>query len=183
MYNLFLNHIPNLRFLNCSIIRNCTILLFLGIMYPVFSQQDSIAKNQVYIEGGGSGGYGSLNYERIVHAWSNYRIALRFGIGTYHVIDYTNKLNPDIILPIMVNTYYGLNHKMELGVGQSFISVVQHDENFKANRVSNLNTLFSIGYRYQKSSGGILFRFAYTPIIEFNHQWRNWFGVSIGYTF
>ena len=83
----------------------------------------------------------------------------------------------------MVNAYYGQNHKIELGVGQSIISVVQHDANFNADRVSNLNTLFSIGYRYQKSTGGILFRFAYTPIIEYNKHFRNWFGISIGYTF
>lgn len=183
MYNLFQNPIPNLTFLHSSIVRIWTILLFVGVIYPVFSQEDSIAKHQVYLEGGGSGGYGSLNYERIVHAKNKYSLALRFGIGTYHVTDYTNKLNPDIILPIMVNAYYGQNHKMELGVGQSFISVVQHDANFKADRVSNLNTLFSIGYRYQKSTGGILFRFAYTPIIEYNKHFRNWFGISIGYTF
>lgn len=156
------------------------------ISHEAFSQKDptNIARNLLCLEVGGVGGYGSVNYERVVFSKKNLMFGMRLGISTYHIKDYTNKFNPDILIPLSINGYYGKNHKIELGIGQTFASIVHADIiDFKPTRITNFNTDFSIGYRYQKSTGGIVFRCAYTPIIDFNSYFRHWAGVSFGYSF
>ena len=164
------------------------LIVFLSIIlsHESFSQIDSshIARNVIFIEVAGVAGYGSINYERVMYDKKYLMFAMRCGLGTYHIVDYTNIINPDIIIPFTMNGFYGQNHKIEFGVGETFSNIVHADLNdFKPKRVSNFNTIFSIGYRYQKNTGGIVFRCAYTPIIEFNRYLRHWAGVSFGYSF
>lgn len=163
-----------------------TVILSIMISNVAFSQNDStqITHNLLYIEVAGAGGYGSINYERVIIIKKYLMFAIRFGMSTYHIKDYTNKFNPDIMIPLFINGYYGKNHKIELGIGQTFANIVHADfTEFKPKRVTNFHTVFSIGYRYQKNIGGIFFRCAYTPIIEFNDYFRNWVGISFGYSF
>jgi len=162
------------------------VLLTIIISHETFSQIDSnhIASNVIYIEVAGVGGYGSIDYERVIY-WKKYLMfTMRCGISTYHIVDYTDKFNPDIIIPFALNGFFGQNHKIELGVGKTYSNIVHADLTyFKPKRVSNFSTIFSIGYRYQKYTGGIVFRCAYTPIIEFNKYFRHWAGISFGYSF
>jgi hypothetical protein len=156
------------------------------ISHKTFSQIDSIhiARNSVFIEVAGVGGYGSINYERVIYCKNYLMSTIRFGISTYHIVDYINKFNPDIIIPFTLNGIYGHSHKIELGVGETYSNIVHVDlTNFEPKRVSKFSTIFSIGYRYQKNTGGIVFRCAYTPIIEFNKYLRHWAGISFGYSF
>ena len=46
----------------------CIVIILLSINYEAKSQLDlkHISQNILYIEAGGIGGYGSLNYERII---------------------------------------------------------------------------------------------------------------------
>ena len=83
------------------------ILILLFVTGNIESQ--TIEKNNiVFAEGFGSGGYGSINYEYIIFRKGNLlKIGTRIGIGTYHFVDYTNRFNPDIILPVTINTFYG----------------------------------------------------------------------------
>lgn len=162
------------------------VIFFELIRLESFSQIDSthISRNIVYLEVAGVAGYGSVNYERVMFSKKIFTFAMRLGISTYHIKDYTNKFNPDILIPLSINGYYGKNHKIELGVGQTFTNIVHADlTNFKSKRISNFHTNFSIGYRYQRNTGGIVFRCAYTPIIEFNQHLRHWAGISCGYSF
>ena len=162
------------------------IILLLFINYDAKSQLDTyqISQNILYLEVGGIGGYGSLNYERIIPVKANLKIGARIGISTYNLRDYTNKFNPDIIVPIAMNGLYGISHKMEFGFGQTISHIVQtNHSNWKPEKKTNLHANFTIGYRYQKDKGGIMFRCNYTPIIEFYKFYRHWGGVSIGYAF
>jgi hypothetical protein len=85
---------------------------------------------------------------------------------------------------LTINGFYGQNHKIELGVGETFSNIVHVGiTDFKPKRITNFHTILSIGYRYQKKSNGIVFRCAYTPIIEFNSYFRHWAGISFGYSF
>ena len=156
------------------------------ISLEVFSQKDSlrISRNLIYLEAAGAGGYGSVNYEKVLFGKKNLMFALRLGLGSYHIMDYTNKFNPDILIPLFVNAYYGKNHKIELGAGQIVANIahVGYTDD-KPTRTTNFHTGLSIGYRYQKNTGGIFSRYAYTPIIEFNKTFRHWVGVSFGYSF
>ena len=156
------------------------------ICNDVFSQNDTTktAKNLIYVEFAGAGGYGSVNYERVIKSSKQFMLGLRLGAGTYHINDYTAAFNPDIIVPISLNAYYGKTHKVELDFGQVFSNtVIANEFNFEPDRESDFHSFFSLGYRYQKQKGGLLFRCVYTPVFEFNSYFRQWFGVSIGYSF
>ena len=156
------------------------------ISHETLSQTDTtdIARNLIFIEVAGVGGYGSVNYERVIYNKKYLMFAMRFGISSYHIKDYTNKINPDILIPLSINGYYGKSHKIEWGVGETFSNIVHADlTEFKPKRITNFHTNFSIGYRYQKNTGGIIFRCAYTPIIEFNRYFRHCAGISFGYSF
>lgn len=162
------------------------IILLLFVNFEAKSQLDTnqISQNTLYLEAGGIGGYGSLNYERIIPVKVNLKIGARIGISTYNITDYTTKFNPDIIIPIAINGLYGNNHKIEFGFGQIMSSIIQTDlSNWKPDRKINLHANFTIGYRYQKDKRGIMFRCSYTPVIEFYKFYRHWAGISIGYAF
>jgi hypothetical protein len=152
----------------------------------VFSQKDTthIAHNIVYVEIGGIAGYGSLNYERAFFIKTKWTLSARVGISTMNLKDYTNKFNPDILVPFAVYGSYGSNHKAEIGIGQLYENVVRADlSEFKPIRVSHFNTVFSVAYKYQRKHGGLFIRVAYSPIIDYEGVYRNWGGVSIGYSF
>lgn len=154
-----------------------------GVLY---SQTDTakFAQNIMYIEAAGVGGYGSINYERVIFCNRPLTFAFRVGIGTYHIKDYTNKFNPDVLIPVSVYSCYGKSHKIELGIGQTFTNIVQANViDFEPTRVTAVHTNLSMGYRYQQKQGGFFFRAAYTPILEFNRRFRNWGGIAFGYAF
>lgn len=156
------------------------------INIETFAQHDSVTApvNYFYLEAGGAGGYGSFNYQRAVFSENHLIFALSIGLSTYHLKDYLNKINPDIIVPFSVKGYYGRNHKIELGAGETYTSIVMADPTeYTPKREKNFHSFFSIGYQFNKTTGGILFRVAYTPIIEFNAYYRHWACIALGYSF
>jgi hypothetical protein len=162
------------------------LLITINFNQRTFSQTDleNQVKNILFLELAGHCGYGSVNYERIILKKNSFLTTIRLGIGTYNLVDFMNRLNPDILLPFLLNGLYGHNHKLELGIGATYSNIVFADfSNYKRNRESNLNTILCFGYRFQKNSNGILFRATYTPIIELNKYFRHWAGISIGYSF
>lgn len=161
-------------------------ILSLFINSNAFAQTDSleISRNVLYVEAGGVGGYGSVNYERVLLGQNKFMFTARLGLSSYHIKDFRDKLNPDILIPLAISGSYGKNHKIELGVGQTLTNIVHFDftEN-KQVRKTNLHAFLSIGYRYQKSTGGIFFRFAYNQIFELNEYLNHWAGISFGFSF
>lgn len=166
------------------------IVLLVVATTQTFSQiapQKSI-QNLVYLEAFGAGGYGSLNYERIIFQQKqkltpNLKVGFRLGISTFHLKDFNNKFNPDVIIPLSVNAFYGKTHHIEIGFGQTISNVTQTNASFDIERKTTLNSNFTAGYRYQKSERGMLFRLNYSPIISTNKVYNSWFGLSIGYGF
>jgi hypothetical protein len=161
-------------------------ILLLFINYEAKSQLDTIQidRNVFYLEIGGIGGYGSVNYERIIPVKAKIKIGARIGISTYTFTDYTRKFNPDVIILLGINGFYGSKHNVEFGFGQTISIITQASEsNWEPEKQTNLHANFTIGYRYQKDSGGIIFRCSYTPIIEFYKYYRNWGSISVGYAF
>ncbi len=164
------------------------IIFFLTVIINLktFSQiiQNKIRRNTVFIEAGGLGGYGTLNYEKLILQKYQLMYTIRVGISTYRLVDFTNNFNPDVILPVTFNAMYGFDHKVEIGIGNSFSNIVHASfPDMKPTRNSEISTIFSFGYRYQNNSGGMVYRIAYTPIFEFNKYYRHWIGISFGYSF
>ncbi len=161
-------------------------LLFILVSNVLFSQKDSsrIAGHLIYIEAAGTGGYGSLNYERVLCSKKNFIYSLRAGISTSHFKDFTNNFNPDLLVPLSLNVSYGKNHKIIAGLGQTIASKVQAAyADLRPHRKTNCYSNFTFGYRYQKNTGGLIFTCAYTPVLDWKGLFKNWIGISFGYCF
>jgi len=107
------------------------ITIVLGLSLNAISQKDStdFIKNNIYAEFGGIGGYGSINYERLIDKKSYFKVFGRIGLSTYNLKDYQNNFNPDIIVPLAMNACLGNEHNLELGLGPTFSRIVKVQEN------------------------------------------------------
>lgn len=125
-----------------------------------------------------------MNYERVFRLIPKLDAAARGGFGFDNLIDFSDNFNPNFVLPVMAILTYGNNHKIEVGVGQTYSSTIETEVSTgDPARMSNFSTTFNIGYRYQNPDKRILIRVGYTPYIEYNERYVNWAGVSIGFIF
>lgn len=167
------------------------IFTVLSFTFTTFAQTEasSKAKNSIYIDLLGTGGWYSLNYERLVFSHGKLDLGVSSGLSLNHFKDFERNLNPDFTLPFSLNAIYGTNHHVEAGIGTTLASVVRADEDYYAKRYFNINMSLTLGYRYQKPTGGFLFRAAYTPLIPVYRQtsksdrFKSWISLSFGYTF
>jgi len=161
------------------------IHIFLIILLPYIGKacNSSIDTNQhfksVYLEVLGIGGYGSLNYEHQLYEYQLTKIRLRAGISTYHLKDYEEKFNPDLLFPFACYALIGYTHSLELGFGTTLSSTIKANYLFIKKRNWNMHSNLSIGYRYEHKH--FLFRLTYSPLLEKYRYWRNWAGISLGY--
>lgn len=141
------------------------ILPFLG-----FGQDRSI-----YLELAGSGGLGSINYEKKVGLIGGQGIISYSAGFSLTPIDKNN--GTVLIFPVLLHTTFGKVHKAEFAIGQSF-SITTRGQFF-------LKTPVFIGYRYHKAESPFLFRVGYSPIINNITQLsvQHWGGISFGYAF
>ncbi len=158
---------------------------FICIIMLLFNRFAKSQQNVLYLEAGGVGLYGSLNYERLFNIDTKMQLAARLGISSYRLKDYTNTFNPDVLIPIGVSGLYGKHdHRLELGVGEVVTSIVEFGGvDWTPKRKTHRHIYSAIGYRYQKRQKGIMFRFFYLPVLEFNKHMRSWGGCAIGYVF
>lgn len=161
--------------------RELHILVFI-LMLP-FCEIHTQERN-IFLEIGGSGGLGSLNYEhafprhvRIHNGWdddgvSKLQYSLRFGLGL-SPIDKNNGWV--LVFPVMGNVKIGGQtkvHFFELGAGLA-PSVTTKGAVF-------IKSPVLIGYRYEPNRWFL--RVSYTPIFAWlvDVQWQHWAGVSVG---
>ena len=129
-------------------------------------------RNSLYLEIGGSGGFGSFNYESIFKQKKNFRWMFRTGIsGTY--IDKNN--GAAFIFPVMIHCVYGQKHGIDIGIGQA-LTITTRGSAF-------LRMPLSIGYRLEPADKRVFYRFSYTPIVSYliDFQWQHWAGITLGY--
>jgi hypothetical protein len=153
----------------------CSIILFYCLSISVFSQDTLGKKKSLYFELAGSGGLGSLNYERELFTKKNTEFTLRLGYSIAPV-DKNNGFGN--VFPFLFNSLIGKSaHKLEVGLGQAFTITTKGNFFIMGNAV--------LGYRYQHPEKKWFYRISYTPIISYliNFQLQNWAGLSIGYTF
>jgi hypothetical protein len=163
------------------------ILFFVSLLNSFFLPCQDIEekkiKHIIFAEVGSIGGYGSVNYENIIHQQKKVAVSFRAGLSTYHILDYTNQFNPDIIIPLSVNFINGVHHQFLLGIGQTFSStVVVSSADWKPTRSNQFHTNLTVGYRHIGEKG-FLVGIYYTPIIEFQTLFRHWAGIALGYGF
>lgn len=165
--------------------------LFLFVS-AVFAALQLSAQRNVFLEIGGSGGLGSINYEakflsagyrtppykptgkkdKSGIAW---RVNWRAGLGL-SPIDKNNGWV--LVFPVMLHYAYGRNaHQLELGGGFA-PSITTKGSPF-------IKSPFLLGYKYIPATSRLYYRISYTPICAWlvDFQWQHWAGVSIGYVF
>ena len=154
--------------------------IYLFCAMSVFAQEGK-SYNSVYCELGGNGLYYSINYERLILKSKIANYGLRGGIAFF-----TINTNRDLLsFPFEFNIIFGQNKShIEFAPGYTLIHEHQVDE-------KNWGSILflRLGYRYQKGSGGFVFRAGFTPYTDFlidywdTPQLSLWFGISAGYSF
>ncbi len=151
------------------------LISILLIANVTLAQVETPKKKSLYFELAGSGGFGSINFEKHFYKKKNYEFTWRAGLSLAP-IDRNNGIG--LVFPFMINLLIGKNaHKLELGLGQGI--TITTKGNFFALAPA------AIGYRYQAESKKWFYRVTYTPLISylFDFQIQQWGGISIGYTF
>jgi hypothetical protein len=140
--------------------------------------QSSFKKNDIYLEGGGNGLFGSINYERRLTKQPG--LGARVGIGFY--------VEKDFFLTIPV----GINYLFRLKKDRSFIEAgasatwsSANGELFGSSQRSGSDQFVSfvpsIGFR-RHTAKDLMWRISVTPVIN-RYGVVPWLGASIGKRF
>lgn len=146
------------------------VILFLIPIGLVYGQQEKY----LTIELGGSGGLGSINFEKEFFQNEKTRISFRTGFS-FMPIDKNN--GSVLIFPQMVQYRYGNGkHFALLGMGLT------------PSITTTLSGVYirmplSFGYGFEPPHKKYCFRMAYTPLVSFlfDLQWQHWGGVTFAY--
>lgn len=166
--------------------RHLLFLFLLLLSNGLFADKDSkSSSNLLYIEAGGAGGYWSLNFEKIVFQKNMFSLSPRIGVSSYRILDFAQQINPDVLIPFGIQAHFGKNHKLSIGIGKTYSTIVRINRfTFDTERKSSFSTNFSLGYRYfPVTKKGLFLGLHYSPIVEFNKYYRNWYAFSFGYVF
>lgn len=156
------------------------VILMAGMAFAFTPSQSHAqgAKNAVYAELAGNALIYSVNYDRRFGQNFTGRLGvMRAGVGG---VSFTN-------IPIMGNYLVGSgNHRFELGIGPQIFIVSIDVGNDSGFGFEEDGTAFggtaTIGYRYQPTDGGFVFRVGLTPSFS-SAGFLPWAGLSLGYAF
>lgn len=163
-----------------------TLLVPTGAHAQFYSSSEvSQPAHKVYVEGFGSGGFYSVNYERTIIGGLNARI------GTAFMPRVMSEYTAQVIVPVTISYLAGYDgHHVELGAGVTGQVYGRRRGRelpgpFQGREVAAVEYMPGVlfGYRYQPPDGGWIFRATYTP---FNMKFEGWVssaGVSVGYAF
>ena len=164
-------------------------LIFLYFCLPLGSLAQRVngegsfrSRNTIYLEGLGSGGFYSINYERLLLLKE--KQAYGFRVGT----SYFGNSPSNLTLIGELFTLVGKgNHHGDFGVGLTGITsnnIEPYPFGVKKNRLLAVPRL---SYRYQKQPGGLMLRAGFTPFIELSRVNINpfgpWLGLAVGHAF
>ncbi len=186
-----------------SRIFSCILILvingsLLAQQLPDYSNVDMPPlKNTLYLEVGGSFVWlGGINYERIIYQKEKHFSVFRVGLG----LDLWNNNHPAAAVPIGATFNFGKDDLLEIGFSATFSASAKKitkdlDKDVSYDWMVDLGLQPILGYRFQKKSGGTLFRATLTTLpipVCINHnqsstcntyQFALWFGLSGGILF
>ena len=137
------------------------------------------ARNAFYLELGGNALLYSINYDRLLTD----RVAARVGAMFLGAADEDSAAGV-VGAPIMASYLWGGgSSRFETGVGILLVSGgIENVEGYEDEDFSGAAGTATLGYRYQRPTGGFVFRAGVTPIFSLDGI-GPWFGVSFGYAF
>jgi hypothetical protein len=148
------------------------------------------ARNSIFLEIAGAGGFYSLNYDRVVTEQFSIRAGFGYFAAGASASSGTSSVSAKMSLlaiPVVGNFLLGgQNHKLELGAGITMFRFSGDASNSFGGSASATGMMPAgtavIGYRYVPADGGFTFRAGFTPLV-FKDFWQPWGGMSFGYLF
>ena len=141
--------------------------------------QNVFKKNNIYLEVGGNGLFGSVNYER--QLTKEPKFGLHVGIGFY-----TEKAFY-LTYPAGISYFFKLkreNSFIDAGLGYTWTQIQEtFNRNVTYSERDNFgNFIPSVGYRRHYEQQGLMWRLSITPIIN-KYGFVPWIGASVGKRF
>ena len=140
--------------------------------------QNSFKKNDLYLEAGGNGLWGSVNYERQLTKEPG--LGVRIGLGFYTENAFY------LTLPTGINYLFPLKNRtsfIDAGLGVTWARI--NGKLFASDKYSNgehfVNFIPSIGYRIHTKKD-VMWRFSFTPVAN-KDAFTPWIGISLGQRF
>jgi hypothetical protein len=153
---------------------------------PSFGQsraaEDGIARNTVYVEFGGAGGIGSVNYDRRLRSG---RFAMRLGVSAFGF----GATTTHVVVPATASRLIGYGadeYYAEVGAGPTLLIGVTGDAE------SQVVGTGMLGVRHQPDDGGLFVRLALIPVLSpydgadlllGGAHVGLWFGFALGHSF
>lgn len=151
--------------------------LFLLLSFKLFAQ-NSFKRNDLYVEAGGNGLFGSVNYERQLTKEPG--IGARVGVGFYSDNAFY------LTIPVGINYLFPLKNNssfIDAGLGITWARI--DGKLFASDKNSNGNHFVSfipsIGYR-KHTTKNVIWRISITPVAD-KYSFTPWLGASIGKRF
>ena len=154
-------------------------LLIITASFSILSfGQSAFKKNTIYLEAGGNGLFGSVNYERQLTKEPG--LGVRLGVGFYTENAFY------LTIPVGINYLFELNNDksfIDAGLGVTFTRIdgdlIGDSKNSNGDHFTNF--IPSIGYR-RHTTRNVMWRASLTP--GFNkYGFVPWIGLSIGKQF
>ena len=156
------------------------LMLSLIVITMTAMGQDLSKKNEIFLELGGNGLVGSVNYAR--QLTKNPGLELRVGLGAYGA-DQTF-----LTIPVSLNYLIGLGGKhsfLNAGVGATYTKAdvtfgvrPEYTEGYVPRRNTPINFVGNLGYRYYTSKN-FSWKINFSPVIN-RHGFFPVFGLGFG---
>ena len=155
-----------------------SIVTILAFSIAIFSfGQSAFKRNDIYLEAGGNGLFGSVNYERQLTKQPG--LGARIGVGFYSENAFY------LTIPVGINYLFPLNKKsfLDAGLGVTWTQINGNLFSDSKNRNDNnfVNFIPSIGYRHHTTKD-VMWRISLTPVIN-KYTFVPWLGAFIGKRF
>lgn len=172
--------------------------LLFGLIVSTFalnSFSQDIKRNIVFVEGFGSTGHYSVNYERLLFKSDNINLGARIGFSYVpNLYIYNSKYIFPLSLSLLKNV--NKNHYLEIRISAS--NAFYQYEDWSSKGLGDSTGTFvpenklgmdflpgiGVGYRYQPQNNGLYFNFLYQSISYFNkEEWYRNLSIGVGYVF
>lgn len=155
----------------------CLLFSFL-LISKLLLAQTAFKSNDLYLEAGGNGLFGSVNYERQLTKQSG--PCVRIGVGFYSENAFY------LTIPVGINYLFSLkNHSsfIDAGLGATWARIdgklFGNDKNSNGDHF--INFIPSIGYR-KHTKEDLMWRISITPVVN-KYSFTPWLGISVGKRF
>jgi len=158
-------------------IKQILTMLAISAATPSFGQ-DAFKRNDIYLEAGGNGLFGSVNYERQLTKQPG--IGARIGVGFYTEDTFY------LTIPVGINYLFKLKKErsfIDAGLGVTWVRVdgKLFERCYVSSREHFVDFVPSIGYR-RHTLRNVMWRVSFTPFAN-KYTALPWLGASIGKRF